>query len=116
MTPHDLQTLNRYINGHYPAVHHVVPWDQEGRPEWDCKGLSALKIDALEAAGVNPSDIKVLIVPGAPAHMVVQVRLDGQDYVLDETPWLNRPSDYQILASAPAYALQAWIPQARDAR
>ena len=113
----DLQTFNRSINGHYPVVHHVVPWEQEGRLEWDCKGLAALKIDALEAAGVNPSDIKVLIVPGAPAHMVVQVRLDGHDYVLDSaSPWLERPEDYQIIGSEPAYAVQAWIPQARDAR
>ena len=111
----DLQALNRYVNGHYSLTQHVVAWADEGRP--DCKGFSALKIDALERAGVNPSDIKVLIVPGSPAHMVVQVRLDGQDYVLDSaSPWLERPEDYQILASEPAYALQAWIPQARDAR
>ena len=61
----------------------------KGRPDWDCKGFSALKIDALERAGVTRLTSSVPIVPGAPLHMVVQVRLDGQDYVLDETPWLE---------------------------
>ena len=111
----DLQALNRYSQHRCPAVHHVVAWADEGRPYWDCKGGSACTIADLERAGVSPSDIKVLIVPGAPAHMVVDVRLDGQDYVLDSaSPWLERPSDYQILATVPAFALQAWIPQARQ--
>ena len=110
----DLQALNRYVNTHYRVTQHALAWADEGQPAYDCKGLAALKIDALERAGVSPSDLTVLLVNDG-RHVVLRV---GADCVLDENPdgACERSTDYTIWGELPAYIWSGFIPQARGAR
>ena len=118
MTLPDLQALNRYVNGHYEHASGYVAYADEGKPGigWDCRGFAALKAYKLMGLGVSQSEMRVLDTD-FDGHMVLEVKTsEGSCIMDDQHDECGRPGYYSVDATVPAFALQAWIPQARDAR
>lgn len=102
LTTVQLQTINLAINA-VPLRTTAIRWADEGRDGYDCKGMVWLKAQRAHEAGIPWEHMRVLIVrevmPGRPeSHAVLAV--DG--YVLDNlSPWLEKPSDYDVVISQP---------------
>lgn len=86
------------MNEAYPLQNEPLPLALDGKPNYDCKGFTALKVKAFLAAGVTEGRMRALIVrEGANLHEALQL----DDVVLDNlSPWLNKPSDYDVVAHA----------------
>ena len=98
----DLQGWYRGFVQTHPLRNHPVPLADEVKPAWDCKGFVALTYAALLAQGVGADKLWTLTVDNG-AHVVLEVDLGDHAVVLDNlSPWLQRPSDYNVTRRRPA--------------
>lgn len=99
-----MQKWNRAMNAAHPYVNRALLWSEEGKPFYDCKGVTALKAKALNDMGVPYEDMTVLVVPSG-VQGSVHVVLEWRGQVLDSmSNWIATESDYRV-----AGRFEAWM-------
>lgn len=89
------------------ADHWSAPLETFATGRGDCEDYAIAKYVALTAAGVDATDVKLVIVRNTTAHedhAVVAVRLDGNWVVLDNR-WLTLVEDREFPDAAPLFVL-----------
>lgn len=84
-----LQSVNSSVNAHIKAVsdqdnygkrdYWTIPTNGKG----DCEDYVLMKRAKLMARGIAPSQLLITMVQGSEAHVVLTVRTDHGDYILD---------------------------------
>jgi Bacterial transglutaminase-like cysteine proteinase BTLCP len=115
-----ISVINRAINLAIMPTSDLEQWDVADR--WsapletfttyrgDCEDYVIAKYVALQAAGVAPEDIKLVVVRNTDVsenHAVVAVRIDGAWVILDNR-WLALASDREMRRATPLFEIDEY--------